>query len=146
MQWLPGEFTVWSSQHLMLGCWSVLEREKTHSCESVPLQLRSVLLKAWEPFLWNVIIKNRVSVSQSLWEGRILTWKLPASRHCWSNHNDTDRCFVIFHLSDSNESSSPCSLILPLKPLITSAKIRMELSPFPYCQWFPNNMCFHCFN
>ena len=58
-----------------------------------------------------VLGKDGASASQSLWEGRTLTWTAAAHRHSWPGGIYTDHSFVIFPplAAPFHPCSSPCT-------------------------------------
>lgn len=97
-------------------------------------------LGLWKSCSWKAVSRqDRASLSQSLWEEESWLWPLPAGSTAGLSPTDTDRSFVIFHLS----SPLPPSPRLPshFKTPVTLCKSEQDsilsllsvvLSPFFY--------------
>lgn len=76
------------------------------------------LSRTWDQFLWNAVIKkDEASLSQAVWEDRILTWISASYRHSLPHHIYTGQHFVLLHFSDSTQPTLPC----PYSPFKTAS-------------------------
>lgn len=118
---LPGKFTVCSSQYLIMGPWPPFLTAFTKKnsplwvCKSENSEIS--FSRTWQPLLWNINVrKDRASVYQSLWEDRIhtlITELMNTARLITFTLTN----FAIFTSLTLRSPCSPCSLIFSIKSL-----------------------------